>query len=124
MGLTLKGLELLAKDAGGLANSNFIYVAIGDGSTAAQDTDTTLVHELTLYGAARKLANVTYVSPGTLRLDVTYSFTGNGNVREVAAFDASSGGNMLFRRVWTENQPFTDGSSFEYTADIYLSAKV
>lgn len=121
MPLTNTGLEYILKDITGLATSNFVYMAIGSGSTAFTTSNTTLANENTLYGSARKAATCSFVSPATARWTALFSFTGDVTVREIGLFDAASGGHMLYRRVLSANESYHDGGSMEYTVDITLT---
>lgn len=113
--ITNTGLEYIAKNTNGVADNEFIYMALGTGSTAASATNTTLGAENTLYGSARKQATCTYSSTGIATWNAQFSFTGAVTVREVGIFDSSSGGNLLYRRVLTANRVYADGDAAEFS---------
>ena len=80
------------------------YLAVGTGSTAADPTQTTLVAETTTDGLARASATVsrvtTTVANDTLQLLKEWTATGVVLLREIGAFNASSNGTMLARKVY------------------------
>src|SRR5574344_2196779 len=93
--VTNVGLEYLAKNANGVADTEFLYMALGTGSTAAIAANTMLSYENTQYGSARKQATCSYSSTGIATWNAQFSFTGDVTVREIGIFDAPSGGNLL-----------------------------
>ena len=88
----------------GLTGTKFGYIAIGTGTTAEAATDTALQAEI-----ARKSATVTQttttVSGDTALLEATFSkadgLTGTANVSEAGVLNASSGGVLLARKVFS-----------------------
>jgi len=80
------------------------YLAVGTGSTAADPAQTTLVAETTTDGLARASAAVTAVTTtqteDTLQLLKEWTATGVVLLREIGAFNASSNGTMLARKVF------------------------
>lgn len=116
--ITNIGLEFIAKNTTGVADNEFVYLALGTDPTSALATDTALGAENTLYGSARKLATCTYTSTGISTWNALFSFTGDVTVREVGLFDASSGGNMLYRRVLSSNRNYADGDAAEFTVSL------
>lgn len=80
------------------------YLAVGTGSTAADPAQTTLVAETTTDGLARASATVTRVTTtvanDTLQLLKEWTATGVVLLREIGAFNASSNGTMLARKVY------------------------
>jgi hypothetical protein len=99
--------------------STFVNLAIGTGTTAAAATDTALGTEITTGGGARGAATAsqvtTTVTNDTTQLVKTWTFTASFSVSEEGIFDnASSGGNMLARQVWTAI-PVGNGDSLQVT---------
>jgi len=88
----------------GLTENKFGYLAIGTGTTAEAATDTALQTEI-----KRKTATVTQttttISNDTALLEATFSsadgLTGTSNVSETGIFNASSGGILLARKVFS-----------------------
>jgi hypothetical protein len=88
----------------GLTETKFGYLAIGTGTTAEAVTDTALQAEI-----KRKSATVsqvtTSVNGDTALLEATFSsadgLTGTSNVSEAGIFNASSGGSLLARKVFS-----------------------
>lgn len=111
--ITEDGFDVMAY----FLSDGFAYVANGTGTTAEAITDTALVTENTLYGAARKLAAVTFSSDGTgtTTWNVLFSFTGAVTVREYGIFSSDAGGTMLYRRLLSANRTYADGDSMELT---------
>jgi hypothetical protein len=81
----------------------FTYLAVGTSDTAAAAGDTTLGAEITDTGLERATATVTRITTtvanDTLSLAKTWTATGAKTVKEVGAFNASSSGTLLGRRV-------------------------
>ncbi len=111
--ITNTGLEFIAKNTCGVSSNAFTYFATGAGSTAESADDTALASENTLYGSARKIATCTFSSPSTAIWEATFAFTGDVTVREYGIFDDS--GNLLARKVLTENQYFHDTGAATFT---------
>ena len=88
----------------GLTETKFGYLAIGTGTTAEAASDTALENEI-----ARKAASVsqttTTVTDDTALLEATFSsedgLSGTSNVSEAGIFNASSGGILLARKVFS-----------------------
>lgn len=88
----------------GLTETKFGYLAIGTGTTAEAASDTALENEI-----ARKPASVsqttTTVTDDTALLEATFSsddgLSGTSNVSEAGIFNASSGGILLARKVFS-----------------------
>lgn len=83
----------------------FTYLAVGTGTNAAADGDTTLQTEITDSGLARAAATCTRetitVTNDTATLDKTFSVTGTKAVTEAGALNASSSGVLLGRQVFS-----------------------
>lgn len=90
---------------GGLTADPFTYLAIGEGSTAAALTDTTLETEITTGGGERAAAAVsrvtTDVTNDTLQLVKTFTFSSSFVVTEAGVFNDPAAGDMLARAVFT-----------------------
>lgn len=88
----------------GLTEDKFGYLAIGTGTTSESATDTALEAEV-----ARKSATVTQttttITDDTALLEATFSsadgLSGSMNISETGIFNASSGGDMLARKVFS-----------------------
>lgn len=88
----------------GLTETKFGYLAIGTGTTSEAASDTALENEI-----ARKAASVsqttTTVDGDTALLEATFSsddgLSGSSNVSEAGVFNASSGGILLARKVFS-----------------------
>jgi len=88
----------------GLTEDKFGYLGIGSGTTSEAVTDTALQAEV-----ARKSATVsqetTSVSGDTAKLEATFSsadgLSGSMNISEAGIFNASTGGDLLARKVFS-----------------------
>lgn len=104
--VTDAGMAAVASRINGSGGENaFTYIAIGIGTTAAAQGDTTLQSEITTNGGQRAAATVsrvtTDVTNDTAQLVDTFSFTGSFAVTESGVFNAASNGVLLARRVFT-----------------------
>ena len=110
--LTISNLVTDAGKAGVASRINgsggeaaFTYIAIGTGTTAAAAGDTALQTEITTGGGARAAATAsrvtTDVTNDTARLVLTFNFTASFAVTESGALNASSGGVLLARQVFS-----------------------
>lgn len=83
----------------------FTYLAVGTGTTAAAAGNTTLETEITDSGLARANATAsrvtTTVANDSARLVYTWSVSGTKAVTEVGILNASSGGVLLCRQVFS-----------------------
>ena len=83
----------------------FTYIALGTGTTAAAATDTTLETELTTLGLSRAAGTVsretTTVANDTAVVTHTWTATGSASVTESGVLNASSGGTLLNRKVFS-----------------------
>lgn len=83
----------------------FTYIAVGTGTTAASVSDTTLQTETAASGLSRAAATVsrvtTDVTNDTARNTVTFTVTGTVAVTESGVLNASSGGVLLARQVFS-----------------------
>jgi len=108
--------------------SDFEYHALGTGTTAAAATDTTLETETSATGLARSIVDSNTSTTTTVTNDTrttvttfTNSSGGTVNVTEAGLFDASSGGTMLDRQVFTA-VGVEDGNSLQVTYNVKTSA--
>lgn len=116
------GKAAIAKRLNGVDSIDpFLYIAIGSGSTAEAATQTALVAEITANGGARALATVSYVANYIARWTHIFEFTGNVILREVAVFNAISGGIMLLRHVYAADKEYIDDESVELIIDAVVS---
>jgi len=116
------GKAAIAKRLNGVDSIDpFLYIAIGSGSTAEAATQTALVAEITTNGGARALATVSYVANYIARWTHIFEFTGNVILREVAVFNAISGGIMLLRHVYAADKEYIDDESVELIIDAVVS---
>lgn len=104
--ITDAGLAGVASRINGSGGENaFTYIAIGTGSTAAAEGDTTLQTEITTNGGERASATASRVTTtetnDTARLVYTFNFTGSFTVTESGVFNAASSGTLLARQVFT-----------------------
>ena len=94
--ITTKGLEALLTDG----YAQFDYIEVGTGSTAAAVGDTALETPITAGGRAAIVTKM--VASNVLTLEGLFtSAQGNGAIREVGIYDAVSGGNLLWRHVFS-----------------------
>ncbi len=122
--ITNKGLEFISKLPVGLADASFVWFATGTGANEETAEDLTLGSENTLYGFARKQANVTYSSTGVISWNVIFASTGDITVREYGIFDSASGGNLLYRKVLDANASYASGTAAEFTVNFTFARGV
>lgn len=83
----------------------FTYIAMGTGTNAAAAGDTALQTELAASGLSRAAAtasrSTTDVTNDTAQLDKTFTITGSVAVTESGVLNASSGGVLLARQVFS-----------------------
>lgn len=110
------GLAAMAKLINGVDSlSPFTYMANGSGSTDEAISQTALITENTLYGAARKLATCSYEETGVSKWVAMFTFSGSVTINELGIFNASSAGIMLLRHKLASAKSYTDGESVEVT---------
>jgi hypothetical protein len=97
------------------------YLALGTGTTAEVSTQTTLVTEITDSGLARAAATVSYEATAKTVLTKTWTATATKAIREMAAFNASSGGTMWFRHLWATARNVDSGDSIQVTGKCTFS---
>jgi len=110
--LTNVGLAEMAGLWIGLGTA-FGYIAIGTGTTPAAETDTALATE-THRAAATVSQDTTTVTDDTAKLVATFSFTASYSITESGVFNASTGGDLLCRAVFSAIS-VVDGDSLEFT---------
>ncbi|AAM07154.1 predicted protein [Methanosarcina acetivorans C2A] len=116
--ITNAGKEALARRAVGVeATAEFDYIGTGTGSSAAADTDTALESENNSNGAVRTQGIATYPENYKGRVVITLTITGNVTIREMGIFNAASGGTLLARGIFTEDQNYTAGQQVQITGD-------
>jgi len=102
--ITDAGLAEMVKLVFGLGGTAFGYIAIGTGTTAESATDTALASEIKRK-AATKTQTTTSVTGDTCLLTASFSsadgLTGTSAVTEAGVFNASTGGVLLARKVFS-----------------------
>lgn len=102
----------------------FTYVAVGTGTTAAAAGNTTLETELAASGLSRAAATASRVTTtqtnDTAQLQLTYTVTGSAAVTESGVLNASSGGVLLNRNVFSAVN-VANGDSLQITHKIKVS---
>ena len=100
------------KDASATAMS---HMAIGSGSTAAAASDTALGSQLARTG----LTSTTVSGADVVYVDTFPAGTGTGAVTEAGLFNASSGGTMLCRTVFSVvNKGASDAMTITWTVTV------
>ena len=109
---------LILTDVGG---TPFDYIAIGTGTTAFDPTQTALISE-THREAGTGSRETTAVTNDTAVLVATFSgYTGSEAITESGVFNASSGGTMLCRQVFTAlNIDWDQGDTLTITWKIQI----
>lgn len=97
------------------------YLAFGSGTTAAADTQTTLVTEKDRV-AATCARHTTTNANDTMRFTGTFTITSSTacTITEVAIFNAASGGDMLARTVLSTSRTVTAGQVYALIYDVDL----
>lgn len=108
--------KLLGAVSGGAA---YTHIAVGSGSTAEANTDTTLVTELTTNGFVRAAAAGAYEATAKCKWTKTFTATADSNtIREFGIFTASEAGTMGLRHVMTADKTVDDTETFTATVTI------
>ena len=96
---------LASRVGGSGAEAVFDYIAVGTGTTAAAAGDTTLQTELAASGLTRAQGTVSRVTTtttnDTAQVTKTFTVTGTQAVTEAGVLNASSGGTLLSRTVFS-----------------------
>lgn len=123
--VTNAGKAAMASRFGGSGGeAAFTYLALGTGSTAAADTDTTLGAEISTSGLARANSTVsrvtTTVTNDTAQAQYTWTASGSVSPSECGIFNASSVGVLAARQVFTAI-PLVSTDSFQLTYKVKFS---
>lgn len=98
----------LSKLMCGVASDGFSYIAVGSGTTAATQTDTTL--ETELYRVIATTERSSTIAPlDTLRMWGTVTATANGVLSEFGIFNDATAGDMLARKLISPTKTITTG---------------
>lgn len=98
------GKKVVVQRIKGASPAEFTYIALGSGTTPPSPTDTALQTELTTDGLQRAVASsITWDTNFKITYTHTFTYTGTTaqNVSETGIFNASTGGNMLARAVFS-----------------------
>jgi len=121
--VTNTGIAEIVKLACSEAADCWTHIAIGESSTAATVTQTSLEAEITSAGGSRDASTVTSdvenTTDDTIQLVSGWNFTSDMTVRESGVFNNVSGGTMLCRQVFTA-LPVDNGDSLTITWRITL----
>ena len=110
------GLTLLAKLANGTDSvAPVTYVALGSGTTAEANDQTTLVTEITTNGGARAAATCAYEADYKATWAKTFSFSGDLAINECGLFNGDPAGTMLMRHKFSATKNVGDGDSLQLT---------
>lgn len=102
---TNAGKAYCVQKVGGItAPAAMDWLAVGTSATAENDTDTTLVAEITTSGLARAqdaspTASTTTVTDDTLEISYDWSVTGSQGINEIGLLNAASTGTLIGRTV-------------------------
>lgn len=103
--ITNAGLAEVAGLINGVTSGPFDYIAVGTGTTAAAAGNTTLETEIADSGLSRAQGTTSRVTTtqtnDTAQVTKTFSVTGTKAVTEAGLLDASSGGVLLARQVFS-----------------------
>jgi len=117
--ITNVGLNKLAGLMVGLHTAAFKYVAIGSGSTSPSASDTALESEIARVEGSVSTVT-TDVAGDTGQVVGSFNFTSTSTIAEVGLFDASTGGNMLFRQTFPPSVALS-GDSWVLTCQVQFS---
>ena len=109
------GLDYIASRMEGTSDAVMSHMAVGTGTTAAASGDTTLETE-----AARQTLTSTTVTDNAVAYVATFAAgTGTGALTEAGILNASSGGTMLCRTVFSViNKGASDSMTVTWTVTI------
>lgn len=117
MGVTSAGKALFAGLIRGTGTA-ITHIAVGSGSTAFAAGQTTLVTEITTVGLERVAPTMssvtTTVTNDTAKFIKVFTITGTATVAEGGLFNASSGGTMAVRVVFSPSRSVISGDSLTY----------
>ena len=97
---TIAGRAILAKLLKDTDNPPAIYIAWGSGTATITDLDTALGFEID-----RARGTITRTDADTYTVTHTFAAVPAGTFSEMGLFDASSGGNMLYRGGYSTDSP-------------------
>jgi hypothetical protein len=121
--ITTDGLAAVAGLVNGVVTNFFEYIAIGTGTTGAQESDSALETEITDGGGARASASTSRVTTtdtnDTAQLQHTFSFTLSKAVTESGVLDSASSGVLLCRQTFSAVN-VVDGDSLQITWKIQI----
>lgn len=119
--VTTVGKAAIAARIIGTSVAAFSHIAVGTGTTGSAVTDTALQAEITDSGLARAAATVSQQTTDhtndTARLTVTFSVTGSKAVTESGILNASSGGTLGTRQVFSAVN-VVNGDALQVTWDL------
>lgn len=102
--ITDRGLEATARFIGGVSPpAPFTYMALGMGTTLAEDpTNTFLESECGAYGAQRAAAVCEFIAPSTIKWSCIFNFTGARPLTELGIFNSPTinAGNLFLRHTY------------------------
>ncbi len=123
MGLTKTGLaEMCNLGTDDSSPEYWTHLAIGTGTTAFANTQTTLVTQSGSRVAATVTRITTTHSNDTMRFTATFDITSSITITEVAIFNAATGGEMLARTVLTTSHAVVDGQVYALIYDVPIAA--
>ena len=103
--VTNVGKAAMASRFGDTATTEFTYIALGTGTTAAAATDTALVAEIDELGGERAegvfTQKTTTTTDDTMSLSKTFTFTGSKAITEAGVLNAASAGTLANRSVFS-----------------------
>lgn len=108
------GLQFMAKLLNGVSVAPFKYMAVGTDATVADPTDDALYAESVISGLARLEATCAYEASyiADLQANFVNNESGDIDLEEAGIFDtASSGGNMLCRKVFASTKTLGSGEA-------------
>lgn len=104
--ITNVGVAGLASLLNGESSSAFNYIALGEGTSPADVDDVALETEVTFGGGSRALGTTsmatTTLTDDTAEIEATFNITADVDLTEIGLFNASSGGTLAARRVFSE----------------------
>ena len=118
-GITNAGKAAVAGLVGNTGSiTAFTYLAYSSGTTAFAATQTALVTTDSQRSAATVTRTTTTVTNDTLQLTKTFSISSTETAAEGGIFNASSGGTMLARVVFSPARSMASGDTLAYTHKI------
>jgi hypothetical protein len=93
-----------------------LYVAIGNGTTTPDETDTVMESEL-----YRVLGTAASVSASSGKVTGTITITGSDTITEYGVFDAASGGNMFYHGVESSGDAVVADNTFVFELTVTVA---